>query len=241
MQIKADQWNAMCKATRGDAGKLFAEVNAFLAQHPQSTVLTDAPTLCQLVEAFYCEPCQHLNGIHANMRRVVELLSHRTAESQPAEPSPAPSGDVIERIKAAFKVPRAWWPADQEVFADGMTAAYNVARADLISNPPQEWLNKRDADWESVLREGRYVLGLLKAAQLDALIIDARARLTPKPVERVTVKGACDGQYEIYLDGERVRIQNGRGDNTILFWKQDAERYAAGLRAKLAKEAADGK
>ena len=61
--------------------------------------------------------------------------------------------------------------------------------------------------------------------------LDKIARLTPKPVERVTV-GFQENHVQVYLDDEGV-IQFKE--------RRDAERYAAGLRAELAKEATDSK
>lgn len=61
-----------------------------------------------------------------------------------------------------------------------------MARADLLANPPAEWLEKRDAEWESAIIS-HFSAGSIPVGQPEANLKLIRARLTPKPVERVTV------------------------------------------------------
>ena len=153
-------------------------------------------------------------------------------------PSPAPSGDVIEVMKAAhlkavhkFNMERTDGCFNgNSAFHAGMTAAYKVARADLLANPPQELLDTiekavREAAWNAYNGGTSFGYSLAK---------DVRARLTPKPVERVTVR--LNGiKWEVRRDGSFMHEFIGSCAEEL------ANALAAGLRAELAKEVANAK
>ena len=192
-----------------------------------------------------------------------ETLSRRTAEPQPAEPSPAPcsaynhaekdatkegcecrklspapSGDVIERIKAILARE---FPALLILHDRLSKEICSIARADLLANPPQEWLDKRDAEWEAAIPQAYVACNPSKTLEQGACFSGiVRARLTPKPVERVTL-----GSIGAEIDGavhEALQLPLGGKESDDLFNKvRELSTKYAELRADLAKEAVDGK
>jgi hypothetical protein len=155
--------------------------------------------------------------------------THREGTMEhPAEPSHAPSGDVIDRMCAA------WFEMDNEPLLrrrkDQMTAAYNVARAHMLAHPPAEWMKKRDAEWDAAIRT---ISEREHASMLGKKIgYDARALLvTVQTQERMTVEVKAvkntETLYEVHAGDSHVFTSAD---------ERDAERYAAGLRAELERE-----
>lgn len=135
----------------------------------------------------------------------IELLS----EPQPAEPSPAPSGDTFDVLRDTIIKLR---HENEKI------------RADLLAHPPAEWLDEVE---DAINREGERTSWQGFGAE-TSFSVAVRARLTPKPVERVTVGGLT-----VYLDGE---CKYSFADGPFSECKKNAERYAAGLRAELEKQ-----
>lgn len=168
------------------------------------------------------------------VKYLCRVLVPNAAEPQPAESSPAPvdapSGDVVAQMLEA------WYETAGKATADFsetrqkecMTAAYNVACADLLEHPPAEWLERID----KAIVSSCYDYGEIGMIEPNELANKVRARLTTKPVERVTVEHTKEGGWCVRKDGL---------DLATFIWSEDAERYAAGLRAELAKEAEDAK
>ena len=126
-------------------------------------------------------------------------------------PSPAPSGDVIDRMCGGYGVK---YPGD-------MHAAYAIASADLLAHPPAEWLDSVDA----AIRDNYVAHGM---SENKSFRDQVRARLIPQLRDRVTVTANA----EVLIDGKSI------GTFVTI---TDALKYASIRRAELAKEAADGK
>lgn len=167
------------------------------------------------------------------MQRVVNaMLSRRTAEPQPAaEPSPASSAD--RSLSCIFCHTQCDTVADLK--RHSATCAHHPAVikcADLIANPPQEWLDAVEKTISAYLLDdhGWNVGDALFAAS------KVRARLAPKPVERVTIE-----EVELDRGDGKVDIEKRLYHNGCEVLHDDVMKYAVeGLRAKLAKEDADG-
>ena len=210
-------WSAHEKALTNGKGRIDAVIaacNAYkLFNGEQPTALTDEE---------WKEIQSKAHSYHRSIWKhdIHKALSRRTAEPQPAEPSPAPSGDVIEQIKAILARE---FPALPILHGKLSKEIYSVASADLLANPPQEWLDKRDAEWEAA-----FINSMDSRCDTTAYLRDIRARLTPNPVERVTVTANA----EVLIDGKSI------GTFVTI---TDALKYASIRRAELAKEAEDAK
>jgi hypothetical protein len=128
--------------------------------------------------------------------------------------------DVVERMLAA-------WYGDTEgllpwdkLQLDAMTAAYQVARAQIIA---EALADVTDDEWGKASPETRAYYNRFLTERKNRLLAQA-----DKPRTRVEIVKDEDTNdcYDVYLDGRRQHTFCGM---------EHAERYAAGLRAELEK------
>lgn len=152
----------------------------------------------------------------------------RTSPAESAQPS-EPAG-LVERMLMTFldAAKREHYVGTKSRNEDlaAMTAALAVARADWEAEA-----RKREEELLAPLAEGEYYRTCSRCGTdaINNLLASRRARLGRKK-ERVTV-GATGGHWIVYDNGVEV-FHLSRTSYT----KQDAERYAAGLRAELAEK-----
>ena len=150
-------------------------------------------------------------------------------------PVPAPSGDE-ELLELVFKAHSSnsftWNWSDH--FKKGLRAVIATVREydrdHTPSHPPAEWLERVD----KAIVSSCYDYGEIGMIEPNELANKVRARLTHKPVERVTVR--LNGiKWEVRRDGSFMHEFIGSCAEEL------ANALAAGLRAELAKESSDGK
>jgi hypothetical protein len=154
------------------------------------------------------------------------------------EPPVQPAGDVIAEMYAAYV------DSGQQVCSmKGMTAAYQVARAQVIDEAlgPVTGDDQRAAcdvymgsDFVGIVGSEDYRAYHRKVA--ESVINNRRARLAqadkPRtPAERVTVERMGASEH-VFVDLDGVPVYQFDGEDDAF---KHAERYAAGLRAELEK------
>ena len=156
-------------------------------------------------------------------------------------PSPAPSGDE-ELLELVFKAHSSnsftWNWSDH--FKKGLRAVIATVREydrdHTPSHPPAEWLERVD----KAIVYSCYDYGEIGMIKPNELANKVRARLTHKPVERVTL-----GSIAAEINGavhEALQLPLGIKESDDLFNKvRELSTKYAELRAELAKEATDAK
>ena len=155
-------------------------------------------------------------------------MAEAKAIASPA-PVPAPSVDVETYKKWLWSK---GFIASRDVDVADVATWMQEYFSDLLANPPQEWLERRDAEWEAAIPQAYIACNPSKTLEQGARFSGiVRASLTRKPVERVTVivkpVKNTETLYEVRAGDSHVFTSAD---------ERDAERYAAGLRAELEKQ-----
>lgn len=193
---------------------------------PQTTALTVTLDECRNILHDYEETVPHNKHISRSevlYAAINDVLSRRTADPQPEANGHCPAcanGQDLSKGEGTHREGTVEHPAEPSPAPSG-DAALEVARIAL--------------EELACLGNGN-LRGNSNGNCIAIRALDKIARLTPKPVERVTVGQYAYSDkcwYEARLDGKASRVRFDR--------IEDANTFAAGLRAELAKEAADGK
>jgi hypothetical protein len=144
-----------------------------------------------------------------------------TWPEQLCEPPVQPAGDVVDdTISAMIATYREDESGKFKPVLDRMTAAYQVARAQVIA--------ERDARWEKAVRDTWHEMPVHLRDHGPDFSAKTRARLAqadkPRTVTVEYVSASNTFGYTVFVDHE---------ENALFTCKKDAERYAAGLRAEI--------